>query len=527
MKEKKNIERLFQEKFKNFEATPPLDAWENINKKLAPEKTNKKVLPLWFKFSGIAAVFLLGFFMLNNNFSEDKIEFTDKENPDNIYQNNTYPDSPIKQNKETIKFESESITENPKIENISNEDTPSIVSKKESIAPKIKETNTTKNNIEITSIENTSFTEDNQETNTVAKNKKSIEDKKLVNSSDLIQKHKTNKEDIKNQNHQTKDNLVANTDKINKSSDLNLNSERSNNKSEKNNSTQPESQIASEFNTKLNTKTGDTLTVDNHDLAQTETNPLQEIMDKKDSEKEFDNKEVLENKWRITPNIAPITMNSFTEGSSVSDSFIENSKDSQTTLSYGLGFSYAFNKKLNIRTGINKVSIGYNTNDVEIYAATDTKDILSNPVNINFNGSSTNIVVKPDNAFNTQNSSSANTGKINQQIGYIEVPVELSFKLIDSRFGVELIGGMSTLFLNENEIFVISQGMSTLLGEADNLNNVHFSTNLGIGFKYEIFKSFEASLEPMFKYQLGTFNKNDGNFKPYILGLYTGLSFKF
>src|SRR5690606_18543646 len=248
---------------------------------------------------------------------------------------------------------------------------------------------------------------------------------------------------------------------------------------------------------------------------------------KKDSEDESDNKETLENKWRVTPTIAPITMNSLTGGSSVSESFIDNSKDNQTTLSYGLGFSYAFNKKLNIRTGINKVTIGYITNNVEIYAATDTKDILSNPVNISFNNSSTNIIIKPEDAFSTQNISSANTGKINQQIGYIEVPVELSFKIIDSRFGIELIGGMSTLFLNENEISVISQGMSTVLGEADNLNDVHFSTNLGVGFKYEIFKSFEASLEPMFKYQLGTFSKNDGNFKPYILGLYTGLSFKF
>jgi len=31
----------------------------------------------------------------------------------------------------------------------------------------------------------------------------------------------------------------------------------------------------------------------------------------------------------------------------------------------------------------------------------------------------------------------------------------------------------------------------------------------------------------MFKYQLNTFSKNDGGFKPYYLGVYTGLNFRF
>ena len=34
MKEKKNIDRLFQEKFKDFEHTPKEDVWKNIAEKL-------------------------------------------------------------------------------------------------------------------------------------------------------------------------------------------------------------------------------------------------------------------------------------------------------------------------------------------------------------------------------------------------------------------------------------------------------------------------------------------------------------
>lgn len=514
MKEKKNIERLFQEKFKHFEAMPPANAWENINKKLNPEKNSKKALPLWLKFSGVAAVFLAGFFLVTTNFSESQIEVTNKGN-----QEETYPENDLKQNEQTIKYERESLTKNNKVENT---DTDEI----ESTASKVEEKKLDKQDQTLTAVENNSLTPKNQE-GTITTNKKSTQNNGLVNSSDINQKIKTNKKDIENQHTQSSDNLVTNTTEVKKASDLNSNNEISNDKIEKNISVKPEAQVVVNQKTKISPEKEDIILTEDNSFAQTETNPLQEIMEKKDSENESDDKEIRANKWRVTPTIAPVTMNSLTGGSSVSESFIDNSKENQTTLSYGLGLSYAFNKKLNIRTGINKVAIGYITNDVEIYAATDTKDILSNPVNISFNSSSTHIVIKPENAFSTQNTSSANTGKINQQIGYIEVPVELSFKIIDSRFGIELIGGMSTLFLNENEISVISQGMSTVLGEANNLNNVHFSTNLGVGFKYEIFNSFEASLEPIFKYQLGTFTKNDGNFKPYILGLYTGLSFKF
>ena len=115
-----------------------------------------------------------------------------------------------------------------------------------------------------------------------------------------------------------------------------------------------------------------------------------------------------------------------------------------------------------------------------------------------------------------------------QEMGYIEVPVEMSYKLLNKRFGIDIIGGVSTLFLNENSVFAVSnQGYSTEVGEATNVNNVNFSTNLGIGFRYRFWKSFEANFDPMFKYQVNTFNGNAGNFKPYIIGLYSGISFRF
>ena len=43
MKEQKNIERLFQEKFKDFEAIPPQNSWDTIASRLNEKKKKNYV----------------------------------------------------------------------------------------------------------------------------------------------------------------------------------------------------------------------------------------------------------------------------------------------------------------------------------------------------------------------------------------------------------------------------------------------------------------------------------------------------
>src|SRR5690554_5963796 len=59
MKNRKNIDKLFEEGFKNFEPTPSPRVWENIQAGLNKEKRNRKPIPLWIKYGGVAAVLAL------------------------------------------------------------------------------------------------------------------------------------------------------------------------------------------------------------------------------------------------------------------------------------------------------------------------------------------------------------------------------------------------------------------------------------------------------------------------------------
>ena len=65
MKKNKNIDELFKERFKNFEATPSPAVWNKIQAKLK-EKNDRKVIPLWVKLGGVAALFALIFTIGNS-----------------------------------------------------------------------------------------------------------------------------------------------------------------------------------------------------------------------------------------------------------------------------------------------------------------------------------------------------------------------------------------------------------------------------------------------------------------------------
>ena len=243
-------------------------------------------------------------------------------------------------------------------------------------------------------------------------------------------------------------------------------------------------------------------------------------------DEETDNEIDAYKKWKITPNVAPVYYNSLTSGSPIDDDFSGNTKKGQFTTSYGVGVGYALNKRLSVRTGVNRLEVGYDTKGVTVYSSPETSEV-NNYKNIRFSAEG-----KKMNIFSSENYSMSQfpyliDSSLNQRFGYLEVPLELSYKLSDKKLRVDVIAGVSTFFLNKNEIYSENKVKTTYIGEANNLNNMSYSTNLGIGLEYKLSKSLNFNFDPMFKYQLNAFSNDAGNFKPYILGIYSGLSYRF
>ena len=232
-------------------------------------------------------------------------------------------------------------------------------------------------------------------------------------------------------------------------------------------------------------------------------------------------------KWSVSPSFALLNSNSFSKNSSLDTNLNTNTTTGENTYSYGVKVAYEINKKWTIQSGIHLQEMGFSTKDVRI-SATLSKQSLAN-VNaqsqLKFNSSP---VFQSVEVTNPELLVSNEQGELNQRFGYIEIPLEIKYRLTNlNRFKTEIVTGFSSLFLNKNSVNLSSESFTGTIGEANNLNNINFSGNLGFDFNYAVDKNLFLNLNPMFKVQLNTFSENSNGFQPYFFGVYTGIKYQF
>ncbi len=427
MEEKKYIDRLYQEKFKDFEASPRRDLWKNIAEKLKEEEKRKPLIPLWWsRIAGVAAILTL--VLLLGEWLRQPVS------------------------------------------------TPSVVNEEEFFEPQ-----------EPKVIELAAGTETSED-----------EEPEVISEGDLqIREPETRFS-----------NLLAEISSITSSGIRRYYSE--DNK-------------ASELKIKEEGKK--TLQPEKKSLSQ-------EVL-----ENQLKEEKVISSteggKIEVSTHAAPIYYGNLKSGNFIDPRFDGNTNAGEITYSYGVNVSYKLSEKLKIRSGVNKVTLSHNTNDIAFHAVLNPRSLEAINYNeglevrvrdgsITWKGSPEPIASSIKSSINN-----ISRGLLNQKIGFIEVPVEVEYALINNRFSVNLIGGASTLFLDENSITISSGNIATELGQANNLNEVSFSTNIGLGLDYKVSDKFNLNLEPMFKYQINTFDASTGTYQPYYIGVYSGFSYKF
>lgn len=217
-------------------------------------------------------------------------------------------------------------------------------------------------------------------------------------------------------------------------------------------------------------------------------------------------KNQLHKRFSITTTAGAVYFDNLGKGNAVNAQLSNHESSGNISMSYGVNLAYQVSENIKIRSGLNKVEMSHDTRNVDFAAAASS-------------GAAENREA------GTMLYSSIN-GNLNQQLGFLEVPLEVEYALIDRKLGLSLIGGGSALFLEENVLRLDAANFSADLGEANNLKNTSYSANLGIGMHYNISSQFRFNVEPIFKYQINTFT-HTSNFNPYYFGVYSGLSFKF
>ena len=62
---KKNIDQLFREKLQSFEETPDEKVWRSVEGSLDQKKKSRRVVPLWWRLGGVAALIAVLFYVIN------------------------------------------------------------------------------------------------------------------------------------------------------------------------------------------------------------------------------------------------------------------------------------------------------------------------------------------------------------------------------------------------------------------------------------------------------------------------------
>ncbi|WP_373057282.1 hypothetical protein [Zunongwangia sp. H14] len=482
MKERKNIDRLYQENFKDFEATPREEAWQNIAARLQKKEEKKPFLiPLWYKLGGIAAavavIFGLAYLMNKDSINpgtEVVFEIEDSARPSiDVPLSNTRLQEASRL-LDSVRSRSDKNTQNSQY--TLNSDNSS-----RGKSPASKQSNSYSNQAE----ENT---EAEEEILAIQDNPNQVSEENEEN----------NLNDAKNNS-----SAIAGNEPI------------------ENEDTQ---KSASEEKP-------------NENSIEENQNALAQLADQKNGDRESV-AEPAKEKVRLSTFAAPIFYDNLGNGNAISPEFNDNNSQAQVTVAYGLNIAYPITEKISIRTGISKVNISYDIQEISYAPSAFAQSIQSIDYNSNnaiqVQDESPGIRIPDFGGLSGEefsNSSSAIapnyvSGELNQQYGFIEVPLEIEYALIDKKFDLNLIGGGSSLFLDQNSVSILANNQRTELGEANNINKVSFSTNIGLGLGYELMPDFRLNVEPIFKYQLNTFKGTSG-VQPFFFGIYSGFSYKF
>jgi hypothetical protein len=526
MSNKKNIDRLFQEKFKDFEVAPSDAMWNRISEDLPNKKKRRRVIPIWWQIGGVAAAIALlltvGVSVFNSDDTNNNLPIVDTEQNNNTNEANVNPSSIDKQDE---------------LKAVENHDL-QVSETSDDVESNLNEEKTLKNN------SSNKQTPSNQIT---APNKAQLKTSTAV-ANTVKEEEKNSKSDQKRTVLTAITNKDNNTKVADNTKSATSDSKKSDNKdgaiikpseiksvikkTVEANSTAVAENTKTNNSESSNTENTDTNSEDTQNtiVEDPEKQSIEDAIAENTIEKE---KEDEQNRWSIAPNVAPVYFGSLGEGSPINDQFVMNAKSSDINMSYGIAGSYAVSKRLKVRAGINRVNLNHVTTNVVAFTGTEAlmRGESTQMANIKYKNHDHSISFMDAKKYNSISKAEMfNTkiaGEIDQRFGFIEVPLELEYRLLDKKFGINVIGGFSTFFLSNNEIYADIDGASTLIGEANNINSTSFSANFGLGLDYSLSKQWNINLEPQFKYQLNTFNNTSGNFRPFFIGVYTGLSFKF
>jgi len=248
-------------------------------------------------------------------------------------------------------------------------------------------------------------------------------------------------------------------------------------------------------------------------------------------------------RWSLKAEIAPVfngQPQNNRQGRSLfsgSQNYSSQRTTASNTVSAGMMAGYKVGKHLVVKSGLVYNKIRQTTSHVNLMGANPTSNMLgyemnattpSGQVTLNRMGNtSMDVALNFSNLSGTTTSYSSN-GELNQNIEFIEIPLQATYKLISKKVNVGLTGGISTNILIGNKANLSENGTGIGSGETANMRHVIYSGAVGVEVGYEITNRIVFTIEPRLKQYINSLSSNKSvNFKPSQMQVVTGLSYSF
>jgi hypothetical protein len=215
------------------------------------------------------------------------------------------------------------------------------------------------------------------------------------------------------------------------------------------------------------------------------------------------------------------------------ESQFNNAEDALLSYAGGIDFNYHVSKRWSIQSGLYFSRIGQVNNDALNFKQGNNQYLL-----YSINTSTGNISItfekvpddvrKIDSPKDTLESVDIGNVKIIQNFDLFEIPVMVKYKVLNKRFGINLSGGLSPAYVIKNNTYLEVENSKHDIGSSDNLNPMIVNTVFALGFNYGITQKLSINFEPTFKYSLSPINKNSQfDYHPYYFSWYTGIRYNF
>lgn len=280
------------------------------------------------------------------------------------------------------------------------------------------------------------------------------------------------------------------------------------------------------------------LTIDQQIIKQNE----QQLMAQNDNQKNT--------RWLVGAQVSPAySVNRSNHSDQYASEMMNSSSNTPVELGGGLTVEYKPGKRWSFQSGIYYAGLGQSSGNSSTSGrfmetlANNGSEYFNAPVNIqagNLMVNSTAGVIELKGVpsgielgTNLEDKTMASAVVVSearfiQNFQYLEIPLYLRYNVIDARFDVELMGGVSSNVLVGNDTYLESNAGKSLVGKTQDMQGMNYSGTLGVGFKYGVSKRIFLNVEPRVKYYLNSLNNNSAvTYKPYTIGVFTGISYQF